>query len=441
MSLVKALQDHGSSDFTDVDLKSAETFEKNWIGPRLLRDKRQVIEGFTEPAKKCGLTVVIDGRKNAARKSMEAMIVECIHGFALLKNRCPPPGLKKDATWVTAYLRENLINFEDAGDFKDLLKYTVALVTDNAKASVNASQDLELLCGIFSVRCQLQSLNGLLVHIFDEIQSLKWLQEQTKVFFTAFMDIHRMREYIEHKSQKVVFRFVDTRMIFTPVVYARLAEMKASVKDALLIPSFSDLLRESDSTTAEKSKVLKAVAVVRDNRFWALVEFASTAFLPVTLLARELDKGIPNAPLAIWGWYYLSKFLHEHLSTFTYTDEEFDTPVKVINDHEMDLIKTIVAQDMNKYTTPILNAAFFLFPGFHELREDLKVKDRELYFGLKKDVMAVFKTLLRRFPNAPEDGQCGSSFDPIATDNPKLKQLSVKLDEYLAQSGDFTDVD
>ena len=282
-------------------LGAQATFEKHFISPVIEEENNKLLKKHIAAAQDSGATVVLDGRKNAAKKSNEGVMVETIEGAFLLCNRFPEPGLKKDMNWhynlLLSVLFVNVVAL-----FKPLTDCIFASVTDGAKASVQASQLLEKNKGVISVLCQLHALNRLIVHIFEKIPSLADVVKKANIIFAAFMAINRFREYMQSQTGKVMFRFVPTRMLYIPVVFGRLCSMKEKMKEVVHHVNFKNLLNAKNTTDDERKKINEAIAILDDNGFWELAYFSSAAFLPITLLARELDRGISNISVVYWGW-------------------------------------------------------------------------------------------------------------------------------------------
>lgn len=446
-------EESGRKGMARVEFGCAKTFEANVIQPTIERERVNVLELHGKVAKTFGVTVVIDGRKNAAKKAMEAMMIETKHGYALVKNRAPPPGKKKNVIWYLDLLKTNLVTFEDAGPFKPILECAVAVVTDGATAPVNASAHLEKNYGILAVLCQLHALNRLIVHLFEKIEPLKSLMKDVNVFFEAFLDIQRFREYLESKTGKSIFRFVNTRMLYIPIVFGRLWELKSKIKDTVLSEEFKTILEAPDTNEKEKGKARNARDIVRSDIFWGRVHFASTAFLSITLLARELDRGIPNIAVCYWGWYKLSRSLCHYVASFEYEIEDSKDgqikKVKALLSTDAAEVQRIVAKDMQKYLRPVMAATFMLFPPFHAEREELKQVDRELYLGLRTETKRVLVQLLGRFQPTEESWTESAAGDlprlnpigqpPIAVDHRIIKNIEKQLDNFLAKSGPYAD--
>ena len=318
----------------EITLPRRDAFANNHIfGPQGLVEEmtgRAVNESMAS-VEQYGATLVHDGRTNVNGICLEAYQLEFGKGVIFLSSRDPGTS-SKDASWYVRQYESFLVTASPIRSLQEtssssssssssqpatedlagplltklVAQSTVAVATDGGSACSKAALQAQQIYGVIAVRCSLHNLNRVCVHVID-VKKVPFLRETWRKFtqvFGVFNWTMLSRFLANTKNGKVLLRAPDTRLIYIPLVAAR---MLAMIPNCLEVAGKVEVQQYMAKQSVDnRARFDEAVMLLKDALFVVGLTVLATCLTPLVLLAKELDRGVCNMPLVKWGWVNLA---------------------------------------------------------------------------------------------------------------------------------------
>jgi hypothetical protein len=218
---------YGRNGNPPFNMPSVETFKKNVLeGVLFAREEKHILDLHLVDSNMYGVTMALDGRRNSKRQALEVCILVTVVGSLVFTSGFPAGGVSKDTVWYVDFMSSCLR--PDHSPFADIAKNVVAVATDGAKASIAAVKELCQKESLLQILCMLHATSRTMLHLFQRVESFKIFFAQVKMVLSAFRDIGWLESLLKSVGGLALWRFVDTRMLYIPVVVSRIDRLKGA---------------------------------------------------------------------------------------------------------------------------------------------------------------------------------------------------------------------
>jgi hypothetical protein len=425
LTVINAAIEYGRKGGSPFTMPSRDTFRNKWLKGGLFADEQQRINDLhSQSAMEFGLVLSTDGRKNVKGDALEVACFESISGFVIYTSDYPDKGEIKNNIWHAKFYT-SCIQPDNTLALGAFSHYFFAISSDGASAVLAAVRKVANMFSLLPVLCQLHASSRTLLHLYQRVPALKECLDQAKTLVHTFRSVHWAETLLAEASGGLaVHRIVDTRMLSITIVMSRLLRLRPYFIEAVAKAKFQENLSRPGEQKATKDKIRNAMEIIKNDRFWQLVEFGVEALGFITVFGREMDKGKLNACLVNPGWLKMidtiKRAAHAHPG--------------VLSVEDFALMVDSVRRDFKKYNRPVFEAAHLLCPWQFNFISKLKSSDRPYFLQLQRTTLAVLMTVAARFDH---QGDGRALFPPREVPESVAETLESSLSAYLSKLGDW----